>query len=369
MSSFCNKPYQSVFLSPNGDIKFCCALKDKLGNINKESINDILNNDLSNDIRDKIKNGEWHDMCQYCKNVEERGGVSERNFNPVEFDDNQFHLKEIDLRWSNVCNLSCNYCNSLFSSKWASINNEKVNQNKEHSESSLIEFIKTNNKTLSNVLLLGGEPLLQKQNIELLSNIGDANIQVLTNLSVELTDNKIFEILKNKNNVNWNISFETIKERFEYVRHGASWNTFLNNLRTVSKISSNGLGAQPVYCIYSAFNLIEYYQFIEEEGYFNNVYWQNLTHPDVLDVFNLPQNLKEIAVNEIDECVKRFKGYDFSVLLSIKESLIKSEEKDYRIKLIEYNTNLEKKQLTNKVYSFNQLYPIITKHLNLGSEI
>jgi radical SAM protein with 4Fe4S-binding SPASM domain len=368
MSNFCNKPYQSLFLSPNGDIKFCCALKDRLGNINEESIDNILNNKLSNDIRNKIKNGEWHNMCEYCKNVEDRGGVSERNPNPTVFNDEKFHLKEIDLRWSNTCNLSCNYCNSLFSSKWAIINNEKINQNKEHSELSLINFVKENNETLSNVLLLGGEPLLQKQNIELLSNIADSHIQVLTNLSIDLRNNKIFEILKNKNNINWNISFETVKERFEYVRHGASWETFLNNLRTVSEITPKGLGAQPVYCVYSAFNLMEYYQFIEDEGYFNNVYWQNLTHPDVLDVFNLPRHLKEMAAKEIDECVKTFKGYDFSVLLSIKDSLMKSEEKDYRVKLMEYNNNLENKQLTNKAHSFNELYPIITQHLNLTSE-
>jgi len=366
--TFCTKPFSGIFLSPDGNIKFCCALNENLGNVNEKSIDEIVNGELAVDIRNKIIKGEWHSACSYCKNIEKRGGKSERIEDIEQFIGENFKLKEIDLRWSNTCNLSCNYCNSLFSSKWANIFNQKINQNKEHSESSLIDYVVKNNDTLTNVLLLGGEPLLQKQNQELLSRIGNANIQLLTNLSVDLINNKIFNILKQNNNVVWNVSFETIKDRFEYVRHGAQWEIFLKNLRMVSKISRYGIGAQPVYCTYSAFNLVEFYDFIETEGYFNNVHWQNLTHPDVLDVFNLPRELKNLAVEEIDRCLLKYKKYDFSTLINIKNRLIESEDINYSQKLLDFNTNLENNQLKDKKYNFEELYNNIFKLLKSNAK-
>ena len=359
--TFCMKPFSGMFLSPDGNVKFCCALDESLGNINESSVDEIINGELAVDIRKKVINGEWHSACTYCKNVEERGGNSERVNDMSQYVDENYKLGEIDLRWSNTCNLSCNYCNPLFSSKWAIINGEKINQNREHSETSLINYIIDNKESLNNVMLLGGEPLLQKQNQQLLNNIGDTPINILTNLSIDLTNNKIFDILKNKSNVIWNISFETIGRRFQYVRHGAQWDTFLSNLRTLSKISPNGVGAQPVYCIYSAFNLIEYYDFIDSEGYFNNIYWQNLTHPNVLDVFNLPKEMKNLAINEIDRCIEKYSKYNFTTLLSIRESLKNSEEKDYRDRLIKYNQNLENNQLKDKKYKFEDLYSEINE--------
>jgi MoaA/NifB/PqqE/SkfB family radical SAM enzyme len=361
--TFCTKPFSGIFLSPDGNIKYCCALNENLGNVNEKPIDEIMNGELAVDIRKKIINGEWHSACTYCKTVESKGGKSERIGEMDQFVNEEFKLREIDLRWSNTCNLSCNYCNPLFSSKWAQIFNQKINQNKEHSESSLIDYVINNDDTLTNVLLLGGEPLLQKQNQELLSRIGDANIQLLTNLSVDLTNNKIFNILKTNNNVVWNVSFETIKDRFEYVRHGAEWEVFLNNLRTVAKVSKIGIGAQPVYCVYSAFNLVEYYDFIESEGYFNNVHWQNLTHPNVLDVFNLPKELKDLAIEEIDRCVLKHKKFDFTTLINIKHSLMESEETDYSKKLLDFNNNLENNQLKDKKYKFEDLYPKVFKIL------
>jgi hypothetical protein len=54
-----------------------------------------------------------------------------------------------------------------------------------------------------------------------LNTTAGASVINWSNQTLNLTNNKIFDILKNKSNVIWNISFETIGRRFEYVRHGA----------------------------------------------------------------------------------------------------------------------------------------------------
>lgn len=369
--TFCSKPFNGLFLSPDGGIKYCCALSKNLGNINEQTIDEILNNDLSKEIREKILNNQWHEACQYCKNVEDRGGESERitTLDKIDdFKDTNYKLEQIDLRWSNTCNLSCTYCNSMFSSKWATIFNEKINQNKSHTEESLIQYIIDNNDTLSTVLLLGGEPLLQKQNEKLISNI-NCDITILTNLSVVLNDNKIYNNLIAKDKVKWNVSFETIGEKFEYVRRGANWDTFKNNLYELYNRTSRKIGAQPVYCIYSALNLCEYYDFINECGFFDNVFWQVLNYPKNLDVFNYPKNVKLLAIEEIDKCVDKHRNFDMSTLLNIKEELIKSLD-TFDVRLVKnldsFLYNLENKQLKNNdlVFSkiFNTMYQEIKKN-------
>lgn len=366
---FCAKPFSGLFLSPNGDIKFCCALNQSLGNINEDSVENIINNDLSNNIRNSILNDKWHSACDYCKRAEEHGGTSERTgtLNLIDNykDKNVYELKEVDLRWSNTCNLSCNYCNSLFSSKWAQILNEKVNKNKEHAEETLIEYIQNNSGTLKTIMLLGGEPLLQKQNEKLLNNIGNSHVNILTNLSVDLKDNKIFKQLNGLPDVQWNISFETIGNKFEYVRHGAEWFKFTGNLRFLSSNTKRPLGAQPVYCMYSAFDLCDFYNFIDSEGYFGFVTWQILNNPVELDVFNHNRKIKLRAISEIERCVEKYDKYDLSTLINIKEKLITSFDFNTTEKLHKFNDRLEN-TLLNKKNTFSNLYPQIYIDLHNG---
>jgi len=82
-----------------------------------------------------------------------------------------------------------------------------------------------------------------------------------------------------------------------------------------------------------------------------------------LDVFNLPKELKQIAVDEINRCIKKYKKYDFSTLLNIRDSLIQSEDKDLTKNFLLYNENLEKNQLKNKKNTFKNLYPDLYKSL------
>jgi hypothetical protein len=212
---------------------------------------------------------------------------------------------------------------------------------------------------------LGGEPLLQKQNEKLISNI-NCDITILTNLSVVLNDNKIYNNLIEKDNVKWNVSFETIGDKFEYVRRGADWNVFKSNLYELFNRTGRKIGAQPVYCLYSALNLSEYYDFINECGFFDNVFWQVLNHPKNLDIFNYPKNVKLLAIQEIDKCVDKHRNFDMSTLLNIKSELInKMDEYDRKTvkNLDSFLFNLENKQLKNDNLKFNNIFGTIYQEI------
>lgn len=365
-SSFCALPFSGLFLGSDGGLRPCCSLRGDLGNVNKNTVEEILYGDIATSIRRSIINNEKHPMCSQCYELESRGARTERTgtIHKMEhfknYDENKFILEKLDLRWSNTCNLTCNYCYEYFSSKWAEIKGIKINANKEDNESKIFSFIEDNLEHLNNINLLGGEPLLQKPNVRLLSTIPkNVPIYILTNLTVPLDKNKVaLELLPNKN-VSWGISFETIEKKFEYVRHGGSWNQLLDNLRMLNHEKVTHIDIHPLYCLYSAFNMLEFYDFIESEGYFTSIYWQVLQNEPGLDVFKLPFSLKVKAIDELEKVFSKYETkYDMKLLRNIytnlKDSLHDTYYEGYPV--INFLNKLES-HIPGKLQGFKNLWP------------
>jgi organic radical activating enzyme len=80
------------------------------------------------------------------------------------------------------------YCGHEASSVWATLKGVAQSRT-DYGENldGLLEFIAKHKSTIRNLALLGGEPLLQKENEMLLEQLNkDANINVITNLNVPL---------------------------------------------------------------------------------------------------------------------------------------------------------------------------------------
>ena len=308
-----------------------------LGNIHDTPIREILMNDKSRDVRQAIINGQWHPDCFNCKNSEEKGSsMGERTATISNIDlyrsatENDFKLTRIDIRWSNTCNLMCVYCFPLFSSRWAAAQG-KVNKLDKEQKDNFLQYLKENAADITDVLILGGEPLLEKNNIALAQLLKEGNnnpkVYMFTNGAIDVTDNAVFDALL-EIKVGIAVSFETVGERFEFVRHGAKWNSFVTNLRTIhSKIKATSgcpdvLQIQCTYSIYSAFNLCEFYEFVEAEGYFASPRWQLLTSPLGFSVYELSPKLKAKAIDELNNCIDTYGDrFDMSELLSIRAVL------------------------------------------------
>lgn len=370
--TFCAFPFNTIFLGPNGGIRPCCSAREDIGNINNDSLDNILNGDMIKSIRRSIINNQWHPNCSQCERLENMGARTERTSVLDKFDEyknadeNTFKLQKVDIRWSNTCNLSCNYCYEYFSSQWANIKGIKINANKDIAENSVFSFIEKNKDTIENINLLGGEPLLQKQNHKLLEILNDKNYYILTNLSVDLTKNQIASKLLDMKFIDWGISFETVGEKFEYVRHGAEWSIFLNNLKLLKSRSPNRVNAHPLYCTYTALNLREYYDFILESEVFSGVYWCAIQNIKGLNVYNLSNSFKEKAIKEIESVESDYSEHKEKLgiehLIGIKNRLLENlNEKDSKEGLTEFfnwTDEIENKFLTKKKCA-KELWPNI----------
>ena len=312
MSNFyCAAPWRGLHINPRGDVKTCCAGNpNMLGNLNSQSITEILNSDLMGEIRASLAQGKPHEYCLNCVQAERFGAESERrwhntvneNFN---FDTagNQYHYPAIvDVRWNTTCNLSCNYCDSGASSKWAALKQVPFKSGSRPYYEQVCDFLEEHRDHIHEVALVGGEPLLLPENNRLLDVIPkDTIVTLITNLSVDLESNKIFQKLAQRNKVGWSMSFDNTGDRLEYVRYGAQWDTIHKNLQTIKKLKEtqgHWGGIHAVYNIYNATRICELRQFAEDMGL--TVLWQNLFLPEYLDPLRHGPEVAAEAIAEIE---------------------------------------------------------------------
>ena len=261
MSDFyCAAPWRGLHIDPSGRIKTCCAgAPDTLGNLNNHTIDQVINGQKLQEIRKTISQGQFHPYCSICKYSENQGNQSERMWHNRENLDIdyataglEYHYPTIiDVRWNTTCNLSCNYCDSNSSSRWADLKSVPYEIKTRTHYKEVCDFIGQHSQKTKTLALVGGEPLLMVENERLLDVIdSDCQITVITNLNHDLEKNKVFRKLKDRKHVSWSLSFDNIQERFEYVRYGSSWALMQNNLSIINNLKyhcGHTAGAHAVY--------------------------------------------------------------------------------------------------------------------------
>lgn len=160
--------------------------------------------------RQRMLQGKWPILgCEYCRNIEQAGGQSDRITNldwpgmhaPPELDHNplatQVTPRILEVYFDNTCNLKCVYCGPNFSSLWDAENvlhgqpAFEKNTNLEHNKQKIFSWLRKHAHTLTNFNILGGEPLYQDeldQCLDLFENhpAPELKLQIFTNLNAKL---------------------------------------------------------------------------------------------------------------------------------------------------------------------------------------
>ena len=275
-TKYCASPWRGLHLNFEGHVKTCCAggaLADP-----DRTIEQILQSDAIKEVRASIKKGILHPKyCRGCITREDAGFDSERDWHnklSPDFDCSTASLNDhkpvlMDIRWNNTCNLACTYCTPYFSTKWASIKGQSQNQTIKADYENIINYIELNQDSVKEVALVGGEPLMMKENDRLLDILpDDVLVTVITNMTADFDVMPVPKKLLKRSKVGWSMSFDNIQDRFEYVRWGSSWQQLDKNVTKVSERMQNSQqhgGIQAVYTIYNCTRLCELKQYANDK--------------------------------------------------------------------------------------------------------
>jgi MoaA/NifB/PqqE/SkfB family radical SAM enzyme len=373
--TFCPAPWTSLNIDQAGETSPCFHCVEMIGNNKRNTIQEIIHGPKVTSMKEAMARGEWHSGCSWCKRLEETTGASGRTVRgaspetlaAIDADPNFFKLEHLAVNWSNLCNLTCVYCNDQTSTAWQSVKKIPINYVKNEHED-LIELAQTQGHNIQGLSLGGGEPLLQKGLDVFLSHLNPDTVSVMvtTNLSMEITTNPIYQILKTWPKVEWMVSFDNAdKEKFEYVRDRANWEQFVKNIRQM-KQDGQHVNAHPAYSIYCALDLVEYYDFCiaEELG----IYWCELNHPMELDIRRHSEKLRNLAVEEINRVIDKYggtKNLAMDVLKTYRNTLMDnsylSTGNHTMINTLKWHVEME--NTLKKPNKFVELWPTLAKEI------
>ena len=307
-------PWTGLMYNFDGDVKNCIRSAEILGNIKDNTIEEIVSGDINHTRQLMMLDGLPPTNCKPCQDLEVGKNsfdvISDRKFYirelkqipPNTYHASNFELHTIDIRWTNLCNFACAYCGPRFSSRWAEELKIKQDIPTDLQRTDFKEYIFKNARQLKHVYLAGGEPLLMKENLELLDLL-DSNVNLRINTNLSKVDTQVFDRVCEFKNVHWIVSVETIEQEYEYIRHGGKWADFLDNLNIIKtlnhKISFNMLHFLLNY--QSIFGCIDY---LKAQGFHNNSFIAGpLLQPEYLNVRHLPRpvldGVKQILINRI----------------------------------------------------------------------
>ena len=366
--AFCPVPWTSIMYNFDGTVKNCIRSASPIGNIRDTDIEQILGQDY--EIKADMQTGQKPVRCNPCHQLEQDKNnfniISDRVFYLKElrdvdhtlYDTTNFALQTVDIRWSNLCNFACVYCNPEFSSKWASERGITMLTPVDQQVEKFKQYIFERAPQLKHVYLAGGEPLLMKENLEflkLLKSVNpNVNLRINTNLSK--VDTRIFDLICEFKNVHWIVSVETIEEEYEYIRYGGIWQDFVDNLQIIKplghKISFNMLHFLLNYK--SIFGCVDY---LSSQGFHNNSFVIGaLTGPAHLNIRHLPENVlnsvKKILTDRLAENPGHLleNGYQ-NMLIHLSQSFEKDLTRSFeKLALMDQRRKLDSRAIFKDLY-------------------
>ena len=337
-------PFTGLATREDGAVKVCCR-SHPVGFIQDQSLEEIWNNEIMQQIRKQVLNNERPAECDPCFNLEDQGVESLRqrhiagvipeariNLYPNAVSTMRkdytmpFEIPTIEIKMNNLCNLKCRMCNPMDSTSWNDWQEVEEHYKKEDNflvkkiidlnlknKPFLDSFVDTDNWWSSFEKLLpyfrrvefaGGEPLMDPTHykiLDMLAPYGDQiEIKYATNLTMLGKSNRtIWEYWPKFKSVAVNVSIDGIGDSYEYVRGNASWSELVNNIRQIQTIPNVsrivGAVAVQVSNVLILDKMIEL--FLDDLGI---VFYTNMVnYPNVLSAQVLPGPLKNIAITRL----------------------------------------------------------------------
>jgi len=353
--------------------------------------------------RERMLQGKWpSNTCEYCSEIEKKGGYSDRMnqisqlTDPDNVPPELWKNKEatsitptnIEVYFRNTCNMSCVYCGPHFSSTWEeeikkygpmpmggtdqhefSVQRVLSNDYYQQHKREFFDYLRNENryKVLRWFSLLGGEPLVIPE-LEECFDFWEENpndkltFQIVTNLKAndyrfERFLRRIDRLTNDKKVFQFKIicSLDCLGKEAEYVRHGIDLAQWRRNFEKLINLSHIDLG------INSAISLLTLHKFPELLDEINKWNTFRPSNKKIIHSFNRDTTMTdpsiaggELFLKTLDECQEKMKVRSVRDI-SIKKhwgalaDLIRNSKKDEKkiSKLKKYLTELDKRRMTD----------------------
>ena len=298
--TFCIYPWIHLHAYPTGEAYPCCHAEmgiGQIGNCRSNTLSEIWNSPEQKQLRVDMLTETSNPTCGRCYEQEESGFFSGRKSankhhghhvdrvgnTDAEGHTDQFEMTYWDLRFSNLCNLSCRSCGHIFSSSWYKDQTELTGpawatQNKPLNYAGryatdlweqLIEHI----DHVEQIYFAGGEPLMMEEHyliLEELERRGRFDVRLIYNTNftqTRLKDRTVFDYWRKFDSVAVGASLDASGPRGEYIRKGTDWAVVESNRRQMMEICPRvDFYISPTLSIMNALHLPDFHRDWVEKG-------------------------------------------------------------------------------------------------------
>jgi organic radical activating enzyme len=290
--TFCIYPWIHLHTYPTGEAYPCChaEMTYPVGNARFKTLEEIYRDAPMRELRRDMLNERPNPACGRCYEQEESGFFSGRKsankhhgHHIKRIDDDRFQMSYWDIRFSNLCNLSCRSCGHIFSSNWyqdqAKLaggdwkNRNQVLNFAGRTEIDMWEQLIPHLDYVEQIYFAGGEPLMMKEHYNILDELerrGRFDVRLIYNTNftqVKLKDRTVFDYWKKFKSVAVGASLDDQHNRADYIRTGTEWHRVMANRAEMIRTCPNvDFYISPTLSIMNAMSLPDFHRQWSETG-------------------------------------------------------------------------------------------------------
>lgn len=337
--TFCIYPWIHLHASPTGEAYPCCLAEYKagsVGNCHTQTLEEIWNDEPMQKIRDNMVNERPSAACSRCYELENSGFFSQRQscnkhhgHHIKKLDSNPFEMVYWDIRFSNLCNLSCRSCGHIFSSSWFQDQVKLAGPEWAKDRKPLMIAGKDKNDLVNQLLkhvdyveqiyFAGGEPLMMDEHYIILDELerrGRFDVKLIYNTNftqTKLKNRSVFDYWRKFKSVSVGASLDDYGARAEYIRKGTNWSVVEKNRREMMEICpSVDFYVSPTLSIMNAWHLPDFHRYMVDQGLIKvqDLHVNNLLDPPHYRIDIAPNAYKEKLIVKYQDHIEWLKSKD-----------------------------------------------------------
>jgi len=312
----------------------------------EENYKALHNTDIKKQQRQQMLDGIRPQGCSYCWDLEDAGSISDRVYKSQLFSERDlyrafksdssedFDLQVLELSFDKVCQMACSYCHAGYSTTWAqdikqhgpyeSVETDKKLHYKHErrveqlfkpdQENPFVEAFykwwdKDLHKTLKELRILGGEPLLSPHIWKFIewfkSKDTECSLEFITNLGPRVDVDRFLTAIEGEQIVVMT-SMETVAEHAEYIRDGVDYDLWCQNVEKC--MASKSIKKVSVLFTVNALSLFRMPELLKQIDEWKAIYGKDsievsiniLRYPVFQNVTVLPQELRSNLVDGLE---------------------------------------------------------------------